>query len=68
MMFICPNCKSKILTPTGVELDSVECGNCGTIIAGAHGIDVSDKGAPGCEITGGSGSLLTRIIRWFRRS
>jgi hypothetical protein len=34
MMFRCPRCQARIFTPTGVDVSSVECGNCGTTVEG----------------------------------
>ena len=60
MMFVCPKCRSKVFTPTGVEVDSVECGNCGTRIEASQGTQPgaspSDQDQPG---------LWERIKKWF---
>ena len=40
MMFICPQCQSRVFTPTGVALKTLDCGTCGTTIDGSQGYDV----------------------------
>jgi DNA-directed RNA polymerase subunit RPC12/RpoP len=32
MVLVCPQCESKVVTPTGYPLEKVACGNCGTEI------------------------------------
>jgi len=62
MMFICPNCQSQVFTPTGVNVDSVDCGNCGTLIDGSQGQDVRASMATSLASAAGLGSTSRRYV------
>ncbi len=62
MMFVCPKCGSKIFTPTGVEVEMVDCRNCGIQIEGTKGINVAANSASNPS---NKNSFWSRVCRFF---